>query len=236
MWIMIIHVIPVAKEYRPELLGIYWAVPWIEPDHIKRDYTSFLMSRRTMYDLGFFNLEKEIDKIPLEVFQNIHDESIFPEEWKGSLCDFRETSTFISPTGFGMENNSALAMKLIVNNEAVKIWSREISIVSSEKLKEFIEGGLHKLYPSNVAEEEREFNLDNDQKTLVEEGMLDGCTEFEAKLVATGVNIFDRIEIPPIGWYKYIGPDLGIDIDSIGSLPAQRKTPKNLGAEVNIHD
>lgn len=214
MWILITRRVPVQEEFRPKFLGVYWAVPWIEKEHLKRDFIRFYLS---VYDrMGVKQSELE-DELDLYLFDNIHDHTKFPEQFQKSIQDFLKSPVY--PDMWGASPNSAMAVKLVVNNEAVKVWGYEYKELSSEKLKCFVEAGWYELRMATVAEQQFEFTLDNDTRPIYDAALVDGCTEFEAKLVAMGVDIIDRIEIPPIGWYEYIGPDLGIDEDNTIGLP-----------------
>ncbi len=208
MWVMIKKIIMVDVQYRPEFLGIYWAVPWIEASDIR---DAFYREYAEDYGVNLWTgvkrrrkstLQKDIDTaIPIEVFENIHDQKRYPDEYKEELIAFVNRDRLSSC--FGLSPNPAGAVRVITNHEAVKIWPHEYSSVSTQMLKQYIEERSHSLVVSTVAEEKLETDLlEGDAKVLFEHAVMDGCSDLEARLMAQGVDVSERYEIPPTGWYQ----------------------------------
>lgn len=218
MWIMIIRVVPVSKEFRPQFMGIYWGVPWIDAQQIKETYVHWRNNKMSDNDLSWTCKERKAfsDRLPIKVFQNIHIESTWPEEHKEYFKEFVESSCL--PDVFGLAPNPARALRIIVNDEAVKIWPHEYSIMKSADMKDYINAKLYEFCPSNVAEEKiAEFALDEVTKPIYDAAIVDGCTDAEAMLMSMGVDVSENYLVPPIGWYKYIGPTITDHPENIGA-------------------
>ena len=202
MWIMINRIVPVQEKFRPEFMGIYWGVPWIDAKQIQKTFIQWYIKDLIM-DLRDARQELEI-KLPVSTFETIHVESTWPEEFKDKFKEFVH-STVLSDH-FGLAPNPSMAMRIIVNNEPVKIWAHEYSTVTTDNMKLYLNEGLYELKPSSVSEESTiQFMLDDITKPVYEAALVDGCTDAEAMLMAMGVDVSEKYLIPPIGWYKYIG-------------------------------
>lgn len=220
MWILITRDVPVSKEYRPEWLGIYWSVPWIDAEHIKNTFWRFVCEDRGPVK------KREKKEIPDVVFQNIHDEEKYPEDYKRLLKRFLTKDLFTGWVRGGLELNPANAMRVIVNNEAVKVWPYEYKSISNDKLRILIDAKEYKIIPSTTAEEKIEnFILDEVGKVIYEEALLEGCTENEAKLMVIGIDVSERYEIPPLGWYRYVGPEIDESWKDVG-MPLNERNHK----------
>lgn len=215
---MIIRVVPVQEKFRPQFMGIYWGVPWIEAEQIKKSYVHWRANKMLDNDLDWTRKEKQRfeDKLPIEIFQNICIESTWPEEHKEYFTEFVNAHVFVGM--FGLEPNPARAMRVIVNDEAVKIWPHEYSIIKSDNMKDYINEKLYEFRPSSTAEEKLiEFSLDEITKPIYDAAIVTGCTDAEAMLMAMGVDVSENYIIPPIGWYEYIGPTLIENPESFGA-------------------
>lgn len=218
MWIMIIRVVPVQEKFRPQFMGIYWGVPWIEAEPTKKTFINWYCQQLSSNGLGLFRDERiELNvRLPIEIFQNICIESTWPEEFKIYFKEFVNAHVFVGM--FGLEPNPARAMRVIVNDEAVKIWPHEYSIIKSDNMKDYINEKLYEFRPSSTAEEKLiEFSLDEITKPIYDAAIVTGCTDAEAMLMAMGVDVSENYIIPPIGWYEYIGPTLIENPESFGA-------------------
>lgn len=217
MWILIKRDIPVQTEYRPQWLGIYWGVWWIDSEQISRAFWNFY------HEEGEIFVKKRYQEslIPPEVFENIYNEEKYPEEYEDVLKAFMKSDCFV--TILGLDPNPARAVRIIVNNEAIKIWPHEYAEISNDKLISFLADKAYISRPSNIAEEKiDDFIIEGIARTVYEEAVMDGCTDFEARLMVMGINVAERYDIPPVGWYEYVGPkvperwkQIGMPLDKI---------------------
>jgi len=203
VWILVNQQIPVQEEYRPQFMGIYWAVWWIEGEHVKKEFIKYL---RLDEEFDARTVSK-IKSIPSAEFQNPYQiPNSLGDEFKESFQRFKSMDLSAHP--LGLSPNPSKAVRVMVNGEAVKLWPHEYSMLEADKMLEFINEGLYELQSGDVAEETvQEYVIKGIAKEIYEAAILDGCSDFEAKLVAIGVDVSSAYQIPPVGWYKYVGPE-----------------------------
>jgi len=214
MWILVTRNVPVSPECKPEWLGIYWALPWIDAKAIKEAFWRFRVGEST--DLARWSEGRKKD-IPLEVFQNIHDESRYPEDFKSLLKRFASCDFFLGANSGGVEPNPSSTMRVIINQEAIKLWPHEYKRVSNDDLQKYIREKLYTLKSCTVVEEQIEKHiLEGVALSMYEQCIVEGCSDHEARLMVTGVDVSERYDIPPTGWYKYIGEPLDESWQDVG--------------------
>ena len=110
---------------------------------------------------------------------------------------------------WGKEPDWEGARKIVYQNNEIRIFPHEFSVLELEKLKLYIFES-HDLMPGSVAEEKLMKELRGEKKLYYEAALLEGATEREAILTAMGVDITEgQYEIPQIGWYK-VKPEYGM--------------------------
>lgn len=101
------------------------------------------------------------------------------------------------------------ARMIVYKDEQIRVFPHEFSILTIENMKMYLEKS-HELVPTNVAEQDiMDSILRGNRKRIYDAALVDGCTEYEARLMTIGVDVSSgHFEIPAIGWYK-INPEYG---------------------------
>ena len=95
------------------------------------------------------------------------------------------------------------SMKIMYKDEAIRVFPHEFSVLTSDRMNFYLEEGAYDLVAGTVAEADViETALNGVKRVIFEEAVLDGCTDIEARLMAMGIDVSQKYEIPPIGWYK----------------------------------
>jgi hypothetical protein len=104
----------------------------------------------------------------------------------------------------GLDRNPFRALKIKYKGNDVRLFADEVSFVSSENMKLYLEDGSHTLVPSSVAEGQIiQEVLDGEKKQFYDAALLDGANENQAFLTALGIPVEDDGAIyPAIGWYE----------------------------------
>ena len=111
---------------------------------------------------------------------------------------------------FGKEPRWADARKILFKGESIRVFPNEFTIVKRENMVEYLNQGVYELVSDTVAEQSVTHEaLHGSKKVIYEEALVDGCNENEARLMAMGVDVSKKYEIPPIGWYR-IRPEYGL--------------------------
>ncbi len=103
----------------------------------------------------------------------------------------------------GKEPRWDQARMIIYKDEQIRVFPNEFSILTIENMKTYLEES-HELVPTSVAEQDiMNSILRGNRKRIYEAALVDGCTEYRARLMAMGVDVSNgHFEIPAIGWYK----------------------------------
>jgi hypothetical protein len=199
---MIIKIVDVSIEIRPEPLGIYWGVPWGVDDKI----LSQMLTQMRADDLE--DLCKSLNfpyhcvlatrangKPRYNQLLEQHREDII-SKLEGFTTELVDNMSGIE----GLSPNRAGKLRIMVNDHPVGIFPHEFSILTEENMSIYLEDHCHELCLSGQAEEELE-HLTKEQKPIYEASLLDGCNHYEATLNSMGKKIVTGFP-PAIGWYK----------------------------------
>lgn len=172
MWIMLIECLPIKDP--PPKYAIFWSTPWPMDDQIE----NFINTAKWNGQLPSDEHDGEAD------FESIEDP------------DFHYIYTPL-----GKDPNPALARQIIYNDQAIRIFRHEFSIMTDEKMERFVgnQDASHTLVHFNVAGEKLiDILTESDYKNVYESALLDGATPNIAQLIALG---HDFGTYPPIGYY-----------------------------------
>lgn len=116
---------------------------------------------------------------------------------------------FFNPVHRANEPKWGEARMIKYKDEQIRVFPHEFSELTLENMKLYLEES-HDLVPGTVAEEDiMDSMLRGAKRRTYEAALIDGCTEYEARLMAIGVDVTDgHYEIPAIGWYR-IKPEYG---------------------------
>jgi hypothetical protein len=209
MWIMVTKKIPVEEKYTPEPLSMHWAVPW------DSDYKEKIAE---MIKMDAEVLPQICDYLGIEIPHNLKGIGTFEQsrcsnenyisQVDNIIADnvneivnlLSENLYFYDSMWGGKVPNKIKKQRIIVNGEPVGIFPHEFSIVSYENMNIYINEGLHDFVPSEVAHEEIGM-LTKLQKLVEEQAQTDGCTLYQARMVAIGRDPMVDFP-PPLGWYR----------------------------------
>lgn len=105
-------------------------------------------------------------------------------------------------TMFGREPVAKDARKIIYNDRELRVWPHEFTEITPENMRLYVEES-HELVSGTVAEETLIKDMKGIKKEIYDAALLDGCTHYQAQLMALGVDVSDEnFEFPPIGWYR----------------------------------
>ena len=129
---------------------------------------------------------------------------------KGVLRNFGEDCYFSDLVRCGKEPRWDQARKIVYKDQQIRVVPHEFSELTTKKMKLYLDGS-HELIPGNVAEQDiMDSLLRGSKKRVYEAALVEGCTKYEARLMALGVDISEgHYEIPAIGWYR-IRPEYGL--------------------------
>lgn len=125
-WIMIIKTVPVAKNARPQLYGIYWAVPYIcqKQVDIKDEHHTTYSNTKIKTTIGVDEYGRQCATIytPEEV-------RIFPDEYSiltpERVEDYRNEGWYLNNTNAKIKENP-LTLELITKGRSLVEEEREI--------------------------------------------------------------------------------------------------------------
>ena len=183
MWIMLIKKLPTNPS--PPKMSIFWSIPWPDVKVIERQrmqLTDPLKRQRSYCDIPKTLTVREEKGLTGDIYFNYFG---FQEpQWNG-------------------------ARKINYKGEQIRVFPHEFSELTLENLKMYLEDS-HELIPGTVAEEDiMDSVLRGNKRRIYDAALVDGCTEYEARLMAMGVDVADgHYEIPAIGWYR-IRPEYG---------------------------
>ena len=125
---------------------------------------------------------------------------IYKEYFKGDAFEVRNPMVKLPHL---KSPNMAGKMKIKYRGEDVGIFKHEYEEISAEEIIKAVDAGDYELIPEQAADIIVSDQLDTSLRPLVEEGMILGLTETQAKLAAMGNDVEDEIILPPVGWYKF---------------------------------
>jgi len=212
MWIMLIKKLP--TKISPPKLSMFWSQPYPDARVVKRQFETFYNQGRFDGDLPVSgkNFRKQNVSFFHDEDGNILSEELLQEKilsYMNSQLDVLYDNYF----GFGAEDNWAKARKIVYNEETIRVFEREFSVLTHDKMSEYLgltgHGGSHELVPDSVAEETLfEQILEGDLRDVFDAALMDGCTDEQAIGVALGLDVAleyhgDKLaEYPPLGWYR----------------------------------
>ncbi len=128
----------------------------------------------------------------------------------GFLEDFGGECYYSNFAGFIKEPRWDQARRIVHKDQQIRVFPHEFSELTTKKIKMYLDGS-HELVPGNVAEQDiMDSLLRGSKKRVYEAALVEGCTEYEARLMALGADISEgHYEIPAIGWYR-IRPEYGL--------------------------
>lgn len=109
----------------------------------------------------------------------------------------------------GMEPDFLKARKIIYENESIRIFPHEYSLISAESMALYVLGipdveePCHTLRPGGLSEKNLIVEIESGERRLIyDAALVDGATPSQAFRVAMGLEVLDSVEFPPIGWYE----------------------------------
>ena len=183
MWIILIKKLPTNPS--PPKMSIFWSLPW--PD-------TKMIEKQKMQLTDPLKRKKSYSDIPRTL-------TVLEEEGLDSNIYF-DYFGFMGPQWNG-------ARRINYKGKQIRIFPHEFTELVLENMKLYLEDS-HELVPGSVAEEDiMDSILRGVKRKIYDAALVDGCAEYEARLMAMGVDVSsDHYEIPAIGWYR-IKPEYG---------------------------
>lgn len=186
-WIML-HT-KLSTVVAPPRLSIHFSTPWPlvrQPDvsERKRKTAENAKIRRTL------EATKDMTDEEIDFFLSSHEDDDMLE----------------NPFG-GLEHDCANARSIFFRGERIRVFGDECSIISNDHLNEYYPEAYDLVEELPNVEDKPNFHLSRQQREVVDAALVDGCTRFEALMVANGEPIEGGM-FPPVGWFK-IKPEYG---------------------------
>lgn len=184
-WVVIIRDIPVKPQ--PPKLSIHYAIPWVNEDWVNDTFKRLTHSDNSYLDLAF---------IEPSYNHKLYDKNT-PQIKKKEIL---KKSPELLHDMWGMTPNPVYDVGISYQGEQIRIHGYEYNDATIKYFKETFPDAYEFIPLPEVEKAWASVKLSKEKKTIYEEALLDGCTEYEAMQVVYGKAV--QAFPVPVGWYK----------------------------------
>lgn len=190
-WITIIKELPTTPS--PPKLSVLWSYPHINIKAIKQSIKTIITMDNPRYITK--NIEKTFNNF-LKTKKMTVEQFIKQNESSDTLFSLFHKN--------GSDDNWINSRRINYHGQDIVVLASEYIYTNINLLHKMIDNNVYTLQAGNVAEQQYiNYILNKEGRKIYDAALVDGCTHFEAIMVAMEIDILKNknTSIPPIGWY-----------------------------------